>query len=114
MIETICGVDVRKAWLDGCIDTVAPAGFANDASGGQCGNGSTEHGVGLVVMEASGGVEQDAFLTLWQAGMPCALANPRHVRKFAEAMGIGKDRPHRCRDDCPLCRGPKAFPNPAQ
>lgn len=88
VIETICGVDVSKAWLDGWTCTGGHRRFANDASGvGRLREWVTEHGVGLVVMEASGGVEQDAFLTLWQAGMPCALANPRHVRKFAEAMG---------------------------
>lgn len=38
-------------------------------------------------MEASGGVEQPAFLALWKAGQPYALANPRSVRRFAEAMG---------------------------
>ena len=38
-------------------------------------------------MEASGGFEQDAFLVLWEQGLPCAIANPRAVRKFAEAMG---------------------------
>ena len=38
-------------------------------------------------MEASGGLEQPAYLALWQAGQPCAIANARSVRKFAEAMG---------------------------
>jgi transposase len=45
------------------------------------------HGTALVVMEATGGVEQFAFLALWRRGMPCALTNPRQVRKFAEALG---------------------------
>jgi len=40
-----------------------------------------------VVMEATGGVEQFAFLALWRRGMPCALTNPQRVRKFAEALG---------------------------
>lgn len=38
-------------------------------------------------MESSDGLEQDAFLALWQAGRPCALTNPRAVRRFVEAMG---------------------------
>jgi transposase len=84
----ICGVDVCKAWLDAWI---APAGhrrFANTAEGvAELGAHCRAHDAGLVVMEASGGIEQPAFLALWQQGQPCAIANARSVRKFAEAMG---------------------------
>lgn len=47
-----------------------------------------EHGVELVVLEATGGYERLAFGLLWAQGLPCALANPRSVRRFAEAMGL--------------------------
>jgi transposase len=47
-----------------------------------------EHGAELVVMEATGGYEKLPFLLLWAAGQPCALANPRSVRRFAEGMGV--------------------------
>jgi transposase len=47
-----------------------------------------EHGVELVVLEATGGYEQLAFGLLWAQGVPCALVNPRAVRRFAEAMGL--------------------------
>ena len=89
MIKTICGVDVSKAWLDAHIEPAgAAARFANDASGLEdlavfCRN----HGAERVVMEASGGYERMAFTVLWSMGLPCALANPRQVRRFAEAMG---------------------------
>jgi len=46
-----------------------------------------EHEVELVVIEATGGYEKLPFALLWAAGVPCALANPRSVRRFAEAMG---------------------------
>jgi transposase len=46
-----------------------------------------EHRVELVVIEATGGYEKLPFMLLWEAGIPCALANPRAVRRFAEAMG---------------------------
>jgi transposase len=39
-------------------------------------------------MEATGGYEQLPFGLLWEAGVACAIANPRQVRRFAEAMGF--------------------------
>lgn len=87
-METICGVDVSKAWLDGWIETGGHGRFAHDADGlAELARWAQGHGVALVVMEASGGIEQEALLGLWQAGLPCALTNPRAVRRFAEAMG---------------------------
>jgi transposase len=44
-------------------------------------------GVGLAVMEATGGYERQAFQLLWAAGVAAAVVNPRQVRRFAEAMG---------------------------
>src|SRR5271168_207611 len=38
-------------------------------------------------MEATGGYERKAFLWLWEASLPCAMTNPRSVRRYAEAMG---------------------------
>ncbi|WP_284317213.1 transposase, partial [Labrys miyagiensis] len=35
----------------------------------------------------TGGYERAPFLLLWDMGLPCALANARSVRRFAEAMG---------------------------
>jgi len=41
----------------------------------------------LVVLEATGGLEQPAAATLALAGMPVAIVNPRQVRDFAKATG---------------------------
>lgn len=41
----------------------------------------------LVVMEATGGFEMIAAITLAKAGLPIAVVNPRQVRDFAKAMG---------------------------
>jgi transposase len=41
----------------------------------------------LVVMEASGGYERLALVTLFRAGVPIVAVNPRQVRDFAKAMG---------------------------
>ena len=45
-------------------------------------------GVGLVAMEATGGYEKRPFALLWAQDLPCAILNPRDVRRFAEAMGV--------------------------
>lgn len=87
-MQTICGVDVSKAWLDAWIEAAGHRRFANDPEGiAALAAWGGEHGVCLVVMEASGGVEQSAYLSLWRQGCPCAIANPKSVRRFAEAMG---------------------------
>lgn len=89
MIKIVCGVDVSKVWLDVHIQPAgASSRFANDAAGvEELAAFCREHGVELVVMEASGGCERTAFTLLWGLGLPCGLANPRSVRRFAEAMG---------------------------
>jgi len=86
-MRIICGVDVSKAWLDSWA-VGRYQRFANTAEGvGQLLAFCCDLDVELVVMEASGGVEQAAFRALWKQGQPCAIANPRAVRSFAEAMG---------------------------
>ena len=87
-MQMICGVDVSKARLDAWVAPGHYQSFDNTADGitmllGWC----RRHGADMVVMEASGGAERTAFLALWQAGQPCALANPAAVRNFAKAMG---------------------------
>jgi transposase len=87
-MQIICGVDVAKAWLDAWIAPEHARRFANTPEGVKALHAfCRRHEAGLVVMEASGGVEQAAFLTLWKLGQPCAIANPRAVRSFADAMG---------------------------
>ena len=41
----------------------------------------------LIVLEATGGFEMLAALTLAKAGLPVAVVNPRQVRDFAKALG---------------------------
>lgn len=41
----------------------------------------------LIVVEATGGYETAAVAVLAEAGLPVVIANPRHVRDFARAMG---------------------------
>jgi transposase len=88
-------VDVASAWLDAQVGRDGPSGegpsgrFANDPAGIEalCGF-CREHGVTLVALEATGGYERQPFALLWAHGVPCAIVNPRSVRRFAEAMGL--------------------------
>jgi transposase len=86
----ICGVDVSSGFLDAAIGDTrhsrrvprTPEGIAELAA--FC----REHGVELVAMEATGGYERLPFALLWQAGLACALANARQVRRLAEGLGL--------------------------
>jgi transposase len=86
----ICGVDVSSETLDGRIGgSGLEVSVRRDPEGiAALGRFCVEHGVELVVMEATGGYEKLPFGLLWEAGVPCAIANARSVRRFAEAMGV--------------------------
>ena len=89
MARIICGVDVSGQRLDGRIGPDGPAASVERSAKGiaQLRAFCAEHGVDLVVMEATGGLEKLPFSLLWEAGLACAVVNPRQVRRFAEAMG---------------------------
>jgi transposase len=86
----ICGVDVSSETLDGRIGLNGPEIHVKRTPQGidQLAAFCAAHGVDLVAMEATGGYEKLPFGLLWQAGVPCAVVNPRSVRRFAEAMGV--------------------------
>jgi transposase len=89
-MKIICGVDVSKARLDACIEPgTIFASFDNNPAGVAALTAfCRRHRAELAVMEATGGYERQAFLLLWEAGMPCAMTNPRSVRRYAESMGV--------------------------
>lgn len=90
MANIICGVDVSADTLDARIGRDgAYQRFANSQEGvadlvAFC----RQYDVALLAMEATGGYEKRPFALLWAAGIPCAIVNPRSVRRFAEAMGL--------------------------
>ena len=90
MTKLICGVDVSSGSLDVVLRPGAEVRrFTNDTPGIEAlATFCREKGVALVAMEATGGYEKLAFVLLWRQGVPVALANPRSVRWFAEAMGL--------------------------
>jgi transposase len=87
--QMFVGIDVSKARLD---VAVLPSGevFAVDNTA----PGLTELLIRLsevhprlVVLEATGGLEQAAMLALHDAGFPVTVLNPRQVRHFSRALG---------------------------
>ncbi len=86
----ICGVDVSATMLDARIGPAgAVARFARNPQGiAALAEFCRSHGATLVAMEATGGYERLPFTLLWTHGVPCAIVNPRAVRRFAEAMGV--------------------------
>lgn len=90
MARIICGVDVSSTHLDARLGPDGPAErFANTPDGiARLAAWAQTQAVELVALEATGGYERQAFLLLWEHGLPCAVLNPRQVRRFAEAMGV--------------------------
>lgn len=88
--SVVAGIDVAKAHVD--VDVVgaefAPQRFDNEADGHSAVASALKAlGVGLVVMEATGGYETSLACALQGAGLAVAVVNPKQPRKFAEAMG---------------------------
>jgi transposase len=87
--KIICGVDVSSKTLDARIGQDGPSqNFDRTPEGIRAlAAFCKSHDVEFVAMEATGGYEKLPFSLLWLAGVPCAILNPRSVRRFAEAMG---------------------------
>lgn len=91
MTSRICGVDVSSTALDAHVGHAGKlvGRFDNSEAGiAALAAFCARHHVALVVMEATGGYEKLPFALLWAANIPVAIANPRSVRRFAEAMGL--------------------------
>ena len=87
--QTYVGIDVSKERLD---VVLRPSGEYLEASNDEQGIGSLvaclqEAPPALVVLEATGGLEQPTAAALALAGVPVAVVNPRQVRDFAKAVG---------------------------
>jgi transposase len=96
-ISVVAGIDVAKAHVD--VDVMgavfAPQRFDNDADGHSAVASALKAlGVGLVVMEATGGYEVLLACALQGAGLAVAVINPARPRKFAESQGYSAKTDH--------------------
>lgn len=83
------GIDVSKDRLDIAVHESGESFACTNDSAGFPGLIERLRGLNptLIVLEASGGYEQDALFALLAAGLPAALVNPRQTHNFAKAMG---------------------------
>lgn len=85
----VVGIDIAKQSFDasigvgGSIETFANDDGGHDTLLAKLGGKQ----VGLIVMEATGGLERDLACALQAAGFAVAVVNPRQARDFAKAMG---------------------------
>lgn len=85
---TVLGIDVSKAWLDVHLLPQACAWrIANTPQALAKWIKTLPAGIDLVVMEASGGLQNLPAALLSQAGFAVAIVNPAQVRSFAKAIG---------------------------
>jgi transposase len=91
LTERFVGIDVSKDTLDVFADPAAPQLSTHcsydDATVHTLCNTLADLAPTLVVMEASGGLEQRLAAELAARGVRLAIVNPRQVRQFARASG---------------------------
>lgn len=83
------GIDMAKARFEwGAHGTRSTQGASNDPAGFEALLADLrERRVGLIVIEATGGLENALASLLLQLGLPVAVVNPRAAREFARSMG---------------------------
>lgn len=87
--QTYVGIDVSKEHLDVVLRPTGEYLMANNDERGieSLAARLKEVGPALVVVEATGGMEQPVGAALAVGGLPVAVVNPRQVRDFAKAVG---------------------------
>jgi transposase len=90
MKNFVVGIDISKDKLDiGIIPTSEKWSIPNEVDGlAELACRLSDLSPKLVVMEATGGLERPVRAVLEQAGLPCAVVNPRQVRDFAKSKNI--------------------------
>lgn len=87
--EVFVGIDVAKAQLEVAL---RPGGVRFTAENSAAGIAAlverlSAHEPSLIVLEATGGLEQPLSIALAEQGLPVVVVNARQVRGFAKALG---------------------------
>jgi transposase len=88
--SVVVGIDVAKAHVDVAVlgAELEAQRFDNEAEAHSALAAALKPlGVGLVVLEATGGYEAALACALQAASLPVAVVNPRQARDFAKSMG---------------------------
>ena len=88
-IAQTAGIDIAKDRLDVCLcPNGATRHFTNDAEGHRALIAwLSSYAIQRVVFEPAGAYRRALERNLAVAGLPLAKINPRHARRFAEALG---------------------------
>jgi transposase len=85
---TVLVLDLSKDWIDACLlPEGSTAHIANQPDALQAWIQQLPTTIDLVVMEASGGLQNVPAALLAQAGFKIAIVNPTQVRAYATAVG---------------------------
>lgn len=89
-MEGSCGIDVSKAYLDIMLNYPKIINRIPNSPAGckELLKICKKYKPKFVIIEATGGYEQEALCTLSKGGIPVSLINPYRVREFARAKGI--------------------------
>ncbi len=89
LLPQTAGIDIAKDRLDVCLcPNGATCHFPNDAKGHRALiSWLAAYSIQRVVFEATGAYHRALERSLGAAGVPLAKINPRHARRFAEALG---------------------------
>jgi transposase len=88
--EIWVGIDVSKSQLDVAVGQAGETWSAPNDEGGIAKTVAHLQSLQprLVVVEATGGLEQPVLRALHQVGIPFTLVNPFRVREFAKSLGL--------------------------
>lgn len=115
--ELFVGIDVSKEHLDVAVESDPKIKqFSNDQQGVDA---LVKHmkslAPALIVIEATGGFETMAASSLYEAGLPPVIVNPRQIRDFAKSVGIlAKTDAIDARVICRFGRAVKPEPRPVK
>jgi transposase len=86
--QVVAGLDVSKGGVDSCVISDGVVSTMGHACMAALARDLASRGVGLAVLEPTGGYERPVIAALEQAGIAFALVNARHIRHFARAVGM--------------------------
>ncbi len=86
--SSVAGIDISKTRLDVCILPQGDAFSVSAEDRDTLSRRLRRKGVGLVVVEPTGGLERQVVAALEKTGIAPAVVNARQIRDFARASGL--------------------------